>query len=406
TVVDAYDFLNDDAVVDNEPDDPATAHNHGTATWSNVGAHRPGVLVGPAYGADFALAKTEDVAGEYPQEEDFWVAGLEWLEGLGVDVVNSSLGYSNWYVFADLDGNTAVTTRAADHAAALGVVVVNSAGNARANSWGHIIVPSDGDSVIAVGAVDADGVVTYFSSPGPTADGRIKPDVSARGLQNSTAGAGSDDAYSSASGTSLAAPLVTGVAALILERQPGLTPLQVREALRATADHALLPNNDIGWGLIDAHAAVHYWGPTLLHEPLADTEDTAAPILVSGRILGREAVAAGTPAVRWRVDGGAWQSTPLTLVSGNLYQGAIPAQPGGGQVEYYLEAADVLGFQGYAPGRGAAAPHVFAVGPDLAAPVVTHSPLPDLPVGAWPPLVRATATDNLGLDGVAVSWSL
>lgn len=408
TVVDAYDFLNDDPVVDNEGADPSSAHNHGTYTWSNVGARWPGVLVGPAYGADFALAKTEDVAGEYPQEEDHWVAGIEWLEGLGVDVVNSSLGYFDWYVFEDLDGDTAITTRAADRAAALGVVVVASAGNERASTWGHIIAPADGDSVIAVGAVDDAGDVTYFSSPGPTADGRVKPDVAARGWSNSAASPVADDETTAVSGTSLSAPLVAGVAALILERQPSLTPLQVREALRATARRpGPQPDNDLGWGLIDAHAAVHYFGPDILHDPLPDTEDTASPIVVEGRILGRDPLAPGTALLRWRVDGGAWLSEPLVAVEGTLHAAAIPAQPGGGLVEYVLEATDVLGLTGTAPAPGGLdAPYAFAVGPDLTPPSLAHDPLGDVPYGAWPPLVRAQASDNLGVAGVSVAWSV
>lgn len=406
-VVATYDFINDDPVVDNEAGDPATAHNHGTYTWSNVGANLPGVLVGPAFGAGYALAKTEDIAGEYPQEEDFWVAGMEWLEALGADVMNSSLGYFDWYVFADLDGDTAVTTRAADRAAELGVVVVASAGNERASAWGHIIAPADGDSVIAVGAVDAAGDVTFFSSPGPTADGRIKPDVVARGALNSCASPVDDQSVVRVSGTSISAPLVSGVAALILERHPSLTPVQVREALRETASRTTIgPNNDEGWGRIDAHAAVHYFGPDFQHTPLADTEDTASPVVVTCRLTGRDPLVPGTAQLRWRVDGGAWQSAPLIVTAAPVHQAEIPALPAGGQVEYYLTATDVLGLTGNEPGAGAAAPHAFAVGPDLAPPRIVHDPLPDIPFGAWPPLLRVTALDNIGVATVSVAWSV
>jgi len=175
-VLGTWDFINNDPDVDNEPGDPEGSRNHGTMTLSTVAGNMPGSLVGPAYGASVVLAKTEDIAEEEPIEEDYWVAGLEWVESLGADIVSSSLSYFDWYEFSDLDGNTAVTTIAADLAAGRGLLVINSAGNSR-NTTGTIGAPADGDSVLTVGAVDSEGGVTSFSSPGPTFDGRIKPEV-------------------------------------------------------------------------------------------------------------------------------------------------------------------------------------------------------------------------------------
>ncbi|MBN2171337.1 MAG: S8 family serine peptidase [Candidatus Krumholzibacteriota bacterium] len=256
-VLGAWDFIQGDSVVANEPGEVDYQDAHGTMTLSTIAGHLPGELVGPAFGAAYYLAKTEDRSQEVPVEEDWWVAGIEWLESVGCDLVSSSLGYYDWYEFEDLDGNTAVTTIAADIAVGLGVMVVNSAGNSRVG-FGHIIAPADGDSVLAVGAVDADGVVTSFSSPGPTYDGRIKPDVMARGLLNHVVDPGDPSGYLAASGTSFACPLTAGVAALLLAARPDATPMQVRDALRETADRAANPDNDYGWGLIDALAAVDY----------------------------------------------------------------------------------------------------------------------------------------------------
>ncbi len=224
-----------------------------------LGGYAPGTLIGPAYGADFLLAKTETDKFERPIEEDYWVAGIEWAESLGAEVVSSSLGYTDWYTFADMNGLTAVTTRAANRAAELGVVVVNAAGNERGAAWNHIIAPADGFEVLAVGAVTSSGAIASFSSPGPTADGRIKPDVCALGVNNRLAAnlADGTDTYDRGSGTSFATPLIGGVAALLLEAHPGWTPREVRAALLASASRSGAPNNDFGWGIANAAAAAH-----------------------------------------------------------------------------------------------------------------------------------------------------
>jgi len=243
----------------NDPNDYSDAH--GTATWSLLGGLAPGVFVGPAFGAEFILGKTEDERSETPIEEDYWAAGIEWAESLGADVVSSSLGYTDWYRFQDMDGRTAVTTKIANRAVDLGVVVVNAAGNDRRTAWGHIIAPADGPEVIAVGAVDDDGRISSFSSPGPTADGRTKPEVCALGVHNFIAAsspASGEASYQWGSGTSYATPLVAGVVALLLEAHPDWTPAQVREALMKTASRSGAPDNDYGWGVVNAAAAVLY----------------------------------------------------------------------------------------------------------------------------------------------------
>jgi serine protease AprX len=260
-----WDFINGDEDVEDTPD---VQTEHGTFTFSAVGGFVNDTLIGPAYGAQFALAKTEVVATETQIEEDHWVAGIEWADSLGTDVVSSSLGYNRWddgtgYTYQDMDGNTTKCTIAADLAVSKGIVVVNAAGNERKCSkppcWDYIIAPADGDSVIAVGAVDINGIIASFSSIGPTYDGRIKPDVVACGDKTYCASPPSplypSVGFTWVGGTSLSTPLVAGVCALLLEIHPDWTPHDVINALHNTASQACRPDTLKGWGVANAYSA-------------------------------------------------------------------------------------------------------------------------------------------------------
>ncbi|MBL7009628.1 MAG: S8 family peptidase [Candidatus Marinimicrobia bacterium] len=259
TIIAQKDFIDGDSVVKDEVDkDPNGQHNHGTYTWSTSGGYAPGELIGPAFKSEYLLAKTERIDEEIQQEEDDYVAGLEWGESLGADVVSTSLGYLDWYTWKDMDGNTAVTTKAVDIAVSLGMVCVTAAGNENGGNWNHIIAPADADSVIAVGAVDKNGIIASFSSRGPSYDGRIKPELCARGVYTYCARPGENSPYSYVSGTSLATPLVAGAAAVLLSAHPDWTPMMVRQALMMTASRWLAPDNNYGWGIIDVWAAINY----------------------------------------------------------------------------------------------------------------------------------------------------
>jgi serine protease AprX len=260
-IVATYDFINNDTTVDEVecPEDGTRNHQnyHGTLIFGVIGGNVPDTLIGVAPGVDFILAKTEITCytTEIKLEEDNWIAAAEWADSIGADIISSSLGYTEFtdtgsYTFEDLDGNIALITIAADVAASKNILVVNAAGNERLKPWGHIVTPADGDSVLAVGAVSADSTLAPFSSPGPTADGRIKPDIVTLGVGVHSAVPA--DSYAVAMGTSLSTPLVAGGAALALEHDSTLTAAELRDLIRQTADRSSLPDNDFGWGLYDA----------------------------------------------------------------------------------------------------------------------------------------------------------
>ena len=248
-VVATRDFINRDTDVG---DGDTAQMDHGTSTLSVCGGFQPGQLIGVAPRAEYVLAKTEILDQEIRIEEDYWVEGLWWVDSIGCDIVSSSLGYINWYSPSDLDGNTALATQAADLAVQRGVIVVTAAGN---RGRAGLIAPGDGDSVLTVGASDLTGYPASFSSRGPTADGRIKPDIVAPGVRVWSA-LPANATFANRDGTSFATPLVAGVCALLLQNLPSLRPAQLIDLLRHTASRAENPNNDVGWGLVRAaHAA-------------------------------------------------------------------------------------------------------------------------------------------------------
>ncbi|GAB4375124.1 MAG: S8 family serine peptidase [Calditrichia bacterium] len=254
-----YDFIQQDTVTANQPGDALNQHNHGTYTLSILGSYWPGQMVGVAFGARFILAKTEKVDEEINLEEDNWAAAAQWAEGLGADIVSSSLGYSVFdpgqhsYTYEDMDGETTIVTRAANFLAQRGVLVVNSAGNEGDTSWKHIIAPADGKQVLAVGALDRSNKVASFSSHGFTSDGRIKPDVAALGV--GVWGAWPPDALASASGTSASCPLVAGIAAQIYQAFPHLNLGQMFAVIRNAGDNFQNPDTLRGWGKVNALTA-------------------------------------------------------------------------------------------------------------------------------------------------------
>ncbi|MFA5834255.1 MAG: S8 family serine peptidase [Bacteroidota bacterium] len=319
-VIAEYDFIQKDTNTANEGTDGLSQDSHGTSTMSLVGAYKDGQLVSPAFNANFILGKTEYVPSETNVEEDNWVAAIEWMEARGVDVVSSSLGYKEFdagqksYVYTDMNGKTATTSKAATIAARKGVVVVNAMGNEGANlNPPSLTTPADADSIISVGAVSGSGILAGFSSNGPTSDGRMKPDVMAHGIGTYAATASKTGYTGSSQGTSLATPLVAGVSAMILSAHPELTPIQVRDALRTTASNADKPNNSIGWGIINAYKAVLNNGMVISTDPeISLTQDSNYSIGVF--VVSKSVVKKDSIRILYTVDNGLTFTTiPMTL---------------------------------------------------------------------------------------------
>lgn len=237
--------------------------DHGTEVFSVMAASIPGAFTGGIPNAKFHLYVTEDATSEYRIEEYNWVFAAERADSAGVDVISSSLGYYDFdnpgmnYTKAQMNGETAVSTKAAQWAADRGILVVVSAGNeGNITSWRIITAPADAEDVIAVANVDQNGIRSSSSSIGPTADDRIKPDLAALGTGVKTIK--SNGSQGSASGTSLATPLITSLAAGIWQRYPYKTNFEIITLLKSSASLATSPNNLIGYGIPDFKEAVAF----------------------------------------------------------------------------------------------------------------------------------------------------
>ena len=258
-VLATYDFVNNDTNVSDQGGQMGSGF-HGTLVLGTIAGFKPGELIGPAFGAAFVLAKTENTSWERHIEEDAWIRAAEWADSIGADIISSSLvyrdGFTNGetgYTWQSMNGNTAIITIGADIAGSRGMLIVNAAGNNAfvADPQNSLGAPADGNMVLAVGATDNQGTRASYSSVGNTTDGRIKPDVMAMGTSVYTVDPNSAF-YTNTSGTSLATPLVAGAAALVLEARPNASNIMLMNALRNTATNHASPNRTYGWGVIDA----------------------------------------------------------------------------------------------------------------------------------------------------------
>ncbi|MDD4108099.1 MAG: S8 family serine peptidase [Prolixibacteraceae bacterium] len=234
-------------------------HYHGMSVLSIMGGNIPGKLIGTAPEASYWLLRTEDISSEFIIEEDYWIAGAEFADSVGADIINSSLGYFLFddpamnHTYSEMDGKTTRVTRAANIAASRGMLVFASAGNEGSVNWKYIIAPSDGDSVIAVGAVNKEGVTAPFTSSGPASDGDVKPNVVAVGWN--TVIQKSDKTVGTGNGTSYSAPVLAGMTACLWQANLHAGAFQVKSAIEKSAHLYTNPDSLLGYGIPDIRMA-------------------------------------------------------------------------------------------------------------------------------------------------------
>ncbi|WP_324679362.1 S8 family serine peptidase [Hymenobacter sp. GOD-10R] len=254
-----------------------TRSSHGTNTLSTMGANQTGLFIGTAPNATYRLLITEDTDTESPVEEANWLIAAEYADSAGVDVISSSLGYTTFdntalsHTYADMNGRTTIVSRAASVAARVGMLVCNSAGNDGAGAWRYIGAPADADSIISVGSVTSTMVRSSFSSFGPTADGRIKPDLAALGTSAAVISATGTSVRSS--GTSFSCPILAGMAADFWQANPRLTAQQVIFYLKRSGTQVNAPDNSLGFGIPDFVRAYNLANP---NTPLATKNRASA----------------------------------------------------------------------------------------------------------------------------------
>ena len=239
----------------NQQADIFAESSHGMSVLSCIGMNRPDIMTGTAPEASFWLLRSEDEYSEHLVEQDYWSAAVEFADSVGVDVINTSLGYYSFddksknYKYRDLDGRHALMSRQASHIADKGMILVCSAGNSGAGSWKKITPPGDADNVLTVGAIDKRAVLATFSSVGNTADHRVKPDVVAVGVGSDVIR--TDGNQGRANGTSFSSPIMCGMVTCLWQACPTLTAKEVIELVRRSGDRGGFPDNIYGYGVPD-----------------------------------------------------------------------------------------------------------------------------------------------------------
>ncbi|APY09765.1 serine protease [Seonamhaeicola sp. S2-3] len=253
-VKDVYDFVDRDYDVYN-----SSADNHGTLVLSTMAGYIENQYVGTAPDAEYYLFITEDTGSESPVEESYWVEAAERADSLGVDIINTSLGYTTYdnpnysYTTSQMDGNTAYITKGANIAFEKGMLLVTSAGNSGEYSWGIVGAPADASGVLSVGAVNSSGTYASFSSLGNSAQPSQKPDVVVQG--QASAVINENDAISTINGTSFSSPIMAGAIACLWQALPNKTNAEIMQLVRESASQYTSPDYYLGYGIPDLLSA-------------------------------------------------------------------------------------------------------------------------------------------------------
>lgn len=232
-----------------------TEMDHGTKVLSIMAVNEPHKYVGSAPHASYWLLRCEDNTTESIAEEDFWAAAAEFADSVGVDIISSSLGFHDFdnkadnYRYVQLNGHSALISATASMLADKGIILINSAGNDGMAAWKKVNVPADADNIITVGAASPNRRNAAFSSIGPTADGRVKPDLMALGSSTSViTGRGT---IIKDVGTSFATPIISGMAACLWQALPWKTAKEMISLMRSCGDNYATPDNIYGYGIPD-----------------------------------------------------------------------------------------------------------------------------------------------------------
>ena len=251
-IMETYDFVNNEQSVNED-------NAHGMQCFSIIAANMPGQFVGSSPNSKFYLYRSEDVSSESPVEEQYWIAAAERADSIGVDVISTSLGYTQFdnpafnYTYADMNGHTTPIAKAAMLAAKKGMILLVAAGNDGDDPWHYIGTPADADSILSVGAIDISGNPAGFSSYGPASDGRIKPTVASVGV--ATTISSTDGSIVSGNGTSFATPNLAGLVTCLWQAFPEFTNMEIIEAVKKSSSIYNAPDDRIGYGIPNFRSA-------------------------------------------------------------------------------------------------------------------------------------------------------
>ena len=287
----AFDVVRDQilGIYDTTDDtDPITGStgNHGVKCFSTIAAITPDYQ-GAATAANYYLIRSEEHQTESPKEMDNWVAAIELADSLGVDILSSSLGYAMFdderhtLSYADMNGQTTRCSRAANIAAEKGMLVIVAAGNEGNKAWHYISAPADADNILTVGAVNIHDSIAAFSSWGPTADGRVKPEVCATGSQTALINP-LNNSVIYGNGTSFACPIIAGMAACLWSAMPHATNMEIRERIIQSADRYTMPHAQYGYGIPNAWQA--YEQTTDIPSIPSNHAPSAQKVLINGQL--------------------------------------------------------------------------------------------------------------------------